>query len=140
VEKMSLLYEQESYIIRGVAFDIYKVFRNRHKEKIYQNALYLGLKHKGLNVAREKQVKIYYSGERVGTYTPDFVVNRRIIVELKAKPRIIKEDLKKFWEYLKGSNCKLGFLINFGASDGVEIYRRIYETARLRSSSAWVPR
>ena len=133
---MSLLYKDESYKIRGVTYDIYKVFRNRHKEKIYQNAVYLGLKHKGLYVEREKQVKIYYSGERVGTYTPDFVVNRKIIVELKAKPRVVKDDLKKFWEYLRGSDYKLGFLINFGATDGVEIHRRIYETARLRRSSA----
>jgi len=137
---MTLLYSEESYIIRGVAYDIYKVFRNRHKEKIYQNAFYLGLKHKGLNVEKEKQIKIYYSGEKVGTYTPDFVVNRRIIVELKAKPMVIKEDIKKFWEYLKGSSYKLGFLINFGAPDGVDINRRVYENARLRGSSAFVPR
>jgi len=127
---MSLLYEQESYIIRGVAFDIYKVFRNRHKEKIYQNAFYLGLKHKGLQIEKEKQIKIYYSGEKVGTYTPDFVVNRKIIVELKAKPMMIKEDIRKFWEYLKGSDYRLGFMINFGTPDGVEIVRRVYETVR----------
>jgi len=127
-----LLYKEESYIIRGVAFDIYKIFRNRHKEKIYQNAFYLGLKHKRLDVEREKQVKIYYAGEKVGTYTPDFVVSRKIIVELKAKPMIMKEDIQKFWEYLKGSDYKLGFLINFGAADGVEIIRRVYDIARKR--------
>jgi GxxExxY protein len=133
---MALLYGDESYRIRGVAYDIYKEFRNRHKEKIYQNAFYLGLKRKGLNVEKEKQVKIYYKGEKVGTYTPDLVVNRRIIIELKAKPMITKDDLKQFWEYLRGSRYKLGFLINFGAVDGVDIHRRIYETARLRGSSA----
>jgi hypothetical protein len=51
-----LLYKEESYIIQGVAFDIYKKFRNRHKEKIYQNAFYLGLKNKRLFVEREKKL------------------------------------------------------------------------------------
>lgn len=133
-KKMTLLYKEESYLIRGVAFDIYKAFRNRHKEKIYQNAFYLGLKDKGLYVERERQIKIYYSGEKVGTYTPDFIVNRKIIVELKAKPLVIKEDIKQFWGYLKGSDYKLGFLINFGAPHGVEITRRVYEKVRQKFS------
>jgi len=52
---VELIYKQESYIIQGVAFDIYKQFRNRHKEKIYQNSIYFGLKDKGLKVEKEKR-------------------------------------------------------------------------------------
>lgn len=59
-----LLYKEESYIIQGVAFDIYKKFRNRHKEKIYQNAFYLGLKNKGLFVEREKKIDILYENKK----------------------------------------------------------------------------
>ena len=55
---VELIYKQESYIIQGVAFDIYKKFRNRHKEKIYQNSFYSGLKDKGLNVEKEKRIDI----------------------------------------------------------------------------------
>ena len=132
-----LLFEKESYIIRGAAFDIYKSLRSGHKEKVYQNAFYLGLKEKGLRVDREKRIKIYYSGEDVGTYVPDFIINKGILIELKAKPRLLQEDIKQFWQYLKGSRYKLGFLINFGARNGVEIIRRVYDTARIEQ---YVPR
>lgn len=57
---MGLLYPNESYIIRGLAFEIYKLFRNNHKEVIYQNAFYLGLKQKGLKVEKEKRIDVYY--------------------------------------------------------------------------------
>jgi len=121
-----LIYKQESYIIQGVAFDIYKKFRNRHKEKIYQNSFYSGLKDKGLNVEKEKRIDILYSNKKVGTYTRDLVVNNAIFIELKVKPRITQEDIRQFWYYLKASGYRLGFLINFGASNGVQIIRRIY--------------
>ena len=123
---VELIYKQESYIIQGVAFDIYKKFRNRHKEKIYQNSFYSGLKDKGLNVEKEKRIDILYSNKKVGTYTPDLVVNNTIFIELKVKPRITQEDIRQFWYYLKASGYRLGFLINFGASNGVQIIRRIY--------------
>ncbi len=129
-EIMSLLYTEESFIIRGTAFDIYKKFRNRYKEKIYQNAFILGLVARGLRVEKEKRIDVFYQDKKVGTYMPDLVVNNNIFIELKAKPALIDEDIKQFWHYLKGSDFKLGFLINFGAPDGVEIIRKVYDAAR----------
>ncbi len=130
---MTLLYPKESYIIRGVAFDIYKQFRNNHKEKVYHNAFYLGLTYKGFKVEKEKQINVYYNGKKIGVYTPDLIVNDIILIELKAKPNLMKQDIEQFWHYLKGSKYKLGFLINFGASRGVQIIRRVYETARTKT-------
>jgi len=125
-----LLYKKESYIIQGVTFDIYKQFRNNHKEKIYHNACYLGLTYKGLRVDKEKRIDIYYNAKKVGTYTPDLIINNAILIEIKAKPKLTKDDIKQFWYYLKGSEYKLGFFINFGTPRVVQIIRRVYETAR----------
>lgn len=125
-----LLYKEGSYIIRGVAFDIYKQFRSNHKEKIYHNACYLDLFCKGLKVEKEKRIDVYYNNKKVGTYVPDLIVNDKIIIEIKARPALTKKDTEQFWYYLKGSKYKLYFLINFGAPDGVQIIRRIYDTAK----------
>jgi GxxExxY protein len=46
-------------------------------------------------------------------YIPDFLINKKVVVEIKSKPYLTKEDLKQFWGYLKGSEYKLGFLIGF---------------------------
>ena len=99
-----ILYEKESYIIRGVCFEIYKEFRNRHKEKVYNKALLGHLKRKGLSVEQEKQIPIFFKGERVGVYVPDIIVENKILLELKCKPFVGKEDISQFWYYLKITN------------------------------------
>jgi len=125
-----LLYKEESYIIQGGAFEVYKQFRNRHKEKIYQRALLNYFEEQKLYIELEKQIPIYFHGKKVGIYTPDMVINKAIFIEIKCKSKITSDDEKQFWHYLKATEYKLGYLINFGASDGVEIIRRVYDTAR----------
>ncbi|MCK5475337.1 MAG: GxxExxY protein [Candidatus Pacebacteria bacterium] len=125
----NLLYEKESYSIRGACFDLYKKFGGAFKEIIINKALVSELKHKGLNIENQKRINIMHRGEKIGTYIPDIIVDEKILIELKVKPFITKEDDKQFWRYLKASNYKLGFLINFG-SKKLEIKRRIYDKAR----------
>jgi GxxExxY protein len=128
--KTTLLYKQESYLIQGASYSLYQKFRNTQKESIYQKSLLIELKKVGLTAEREKQLPIYYDGEKVGVYTPDLLVNKAIIIELKAKPFLHKDDIKQFWYYLKNSEFKLGYLINFGEPDGVKLIRRVYDIAR----------
>lgn len=109
---------------------MYKQFRNRHKEVIYLRSLIEYLKNKGLKVSKEKQIPIYFQNKKVGVYIPDIVVNNLIFIELKCKPNITNDDIKQFWYYLKSSDFKVGYLINFGTSQGVQIIRRVYDKAR----------
>lgn len=136
-QTQNLLYEHESYLIRGACFNLYKKFRNTQKESIYQRALYEELRNESLFVEREKQLPIYHLEKKVGVYTPDLLVNNLIIIELKAKPFIHKEDLQQFWYYLKNSEYKLGFLINFGDPHGVKIVRKVFDIARQRNSAQY---
>jgi GxxExxY protein len=129
-QKTPLLFEKESYLIRGAVFEVYKHFRNTQKEVVYRNALAQELKKQGLDVEVEKRMPVSYGGRTVGTYVPDMVVNNEICIELKAKPFLHKEDKEQFWHYLKNSGFRLGFLVNFGAPDGVQIIRKVYDTAR----------
>ena len=123
---MKLLYEKDSYKIRGIVYDIYKKYRNYHKESIYHNALYIDLVKSKFNVEKNKKISIYHNGEKIGTYVPDLIINDIIIIELKCKPIINLADRKQFWQYLKASKYQLGFLINFGTPNGVEIERKIF--------------
>ena len=118
--------KKETYKIRGAIFKIYKKFRNPQKESVYHNSLYEELIIDKFQVEKNKQIPIYYNGKKVGIYTPDLIVSGLIIIELKAKPTLLKSDIQQFWHYLKNSGYRLGFLVNFGASGGVQIYRRIY--------------
>ena len=123
------LYEEESYQIRGACFEVYKAFGGAFKEKVIDRALTKALKKRGLKVEDQKRIDIYFDGEKVGTYVPDKIVNKNILLELKAKPFLTKQDVDQFWKYLKGSKYKLGFLINFSPTK-LEIKRIVYDKAR----------
>lgn len=132
----AFLFPRESFLIRGACFAVYQQFRNTQKESIYQRSLETELKKRNLKAEREKQLPVYYSGKKVGVYTPDLLINESILIELKAKPFLHKDDISQFWYYLKNSQFRLGFLVNFGEPGGVQIIRRVYDTARRNSASS----
>lgn len=108
-----LLYEDESYKIRGACFQVYNALGGGIKEKIIERALSAELRKQGMEVGHQVRINLSYLGEKIGTYIPDLVVNEKIMIELKSKPFISQEDYKQFWGYLKGSSYELGFLIAF---------------------------
>ena len=108
-----LLYEKESYKIRGACFKVYNTLGGGIREKIIERALTKELLSQGVTVENQTRINIVYKNEKIGIYIPDLVVDNKIIIEIKSKPFITKEDKKQFWSYLKGSKYKLGFLIDF---------------------------
>lgn len=124
-----LLYKDESYQIQGACFWVWKEFGNSFKESVIENALEQELQKRKLQVERQKQIDVYYQDKKVGIYRPDIVVNNIILIELKRKPFLTKQDEQQFWYYLKATSYKVGYLINFG-DRGMEIKRRIYDLAR----------
>ena len=125
----NFLYEKETYEIRGACFTVWKELAGAFKESVVDKALIKELKDRGLKVESQKRMDVYYKGEKVGTYIPDQIVNNEILIEIKCKPLLTKEDERQFWYYLKASTYKLGLLINFGPKK-LDIKRRIYDRAR----------
>ena len=123
------LYEKETYLIRGGCFEVWKEFKGMFKEKIIERALVIAIKNKGLKVETQKRIDIYFQGEKIGSYVPDIIVDNKILIELKSKPFITKQDQEQFWKYLKGSQYKLGLLINFSPTN-LQIKRIAFDTAR----------
>ncbi|MBI1883451.1 MAG: GxxExxY protein [Chlamydiae bacterium] len=126
---MALLYRDITYEIRGACFWIWKEFGNAFKESIVDKALTEELRKRGLKVTDQKRIDVFYNNKKVGTYVPDKIVNDCVLVEIKRKPFLLKQDKEQFWHYLKGSSYKLGMLINFGER-GLEIKRVIYDIKR----------
>lgn len=135
------LYPDLSYAIRGVAFEIKKRIGLGHKEQVYQNAFEIEFKKAGLQFQSKKNIPILYEGKSIGLYQPDFVVENKVIVELKALPEIGKPQTEQLWSYLKGCEYKLALLVNFGSKE-LEIKRIVYDLARQKHSadSAFVQR
>ena len=125
----NLLYEAETKLIRDACYEVWNQFGGAFKEKIIDRALDIALKNKELKVDNQKRIDIYFQNKKVGTYIPDKIINDKILIELKCKPYLTKEDERQFWLYLKGSDYKVGLLVNFG-SEKLEFKRRVYDKAR----------
>jgi len=108
-----LLYNNESYKIRGACFNVFNTLGGGISEKIIERAMIQELSFQGLETEDQSRIDIFYRGKKIGVYVPDIIVNKKIIVEIKSKPSITKEDEKQFWGYLKDSKYKVGILVNF---------------------------
>ncbi|MBI4159967.1 GxxExxY protein [Candidatus Wolfebacteria bacterium] len=128
-DSRGLLYEGLTYKIRGALFNVYNALGSGHKENVYQNSLEIEFKKLGLEYEREKRVDVIYEDKKVGLYQPDFVIEGKIVIELKALPFLGDPPKKQARYYLKGSHYKLALLVNFGGSK-LEIERIIYDSIR----------
>lgn len=116
--------------------EVWKQFKGMFKESIIDKSLTIALEAKGLRVESQKRINIYFQGQKVGIYVPDKIIAEKILMELKSKVFITKQDLEQFWNYLKGSEYKLGFFVNFSPTK-LEIKRVVYDTARNKGSAIY---
>ncbi|TSC52960.1 MAG: hypothetical protein LiPW39_494 [Parcubacteria group bacterium LiPW_39] len=123
------LYKKESYDIIEACQEVWREFGGSFKEAILDRALDIALRERGYRVESQKRIDIYFKNKKVGVYVPDKVINEIILLEIKCKPFLAREDERQFWHYLKASPYKLGFLINFSPKR-LEFKRRIYDKAR----------
>jgi GxxExxY protein len=116
-----IVYSQESYKIVGAAFNVYNKLGHGFLEAVYQECLELEFQKQGIPYEREKEIKIYYDGQELKqTYKADFVCYDKIIVELKAVSELDESHHAQVYNYLHATGYKLGILLNFGCSDGLE--------------------
>ncbi|HAR20139.1 MAG TPA: GxxExxY protein [Cytophagales bacterium] len=103
--------------IIGASFEVHKFLGNGFQEVIYQRALAWEIKQAGLEYAREIEQDIYYKElpEPIGTRRADFVVENKVLVELKAIVKLEDVHLAQALNYLKAYRLEVCLLINFGA-------------------------
>ncbi|MBN1522208.1 MAG: GxxExxY protein [Candidatus Aureabacteria bacterium] len=134
VKDVDFLYKDLSYRLVGCFYEVYNELGPAHKEQIYHKALKLSFDSIGIDYQSKKRLDIYFRDQAVGIYEPDFIIEDRIIVELKSvliMPSVFEQQL---FYYLKGTDYKVGYLVNFG-SEKIDIRRRVYETARKQKSA-----
>lgn len=124
-KQTKLLYPELSYQIRGAIFMIYKALGPYHKESVYANALAEELEKRKIPFNREKSINVIYENKKVGIYRPDFLIDEKVVIEVKAVEFFPRNNEKQLSYYLGGTPYRLGFLVNFGSRNGVDIPRRI---------------
>lgn len=112
-----LKYKDITEKIIGASFEVHKSLGNGFQEVIYQRALAWEMDQKGLEFYREIEQDIFYKNlaEPIGTRRADFVVDNKVLVELKAIKELEDVHLAQALNYLKAYKLEIGLLINFGS-------------------------
>lgn len=115
-QRMELKHKEITEQIIGASFDVHKELGNGFQEVIYQRALAWELKQRDLDFAREIEQEIYYKDlpKPIGTRRADFVVEGKVLVELKAVKELEDVHLAQVLNYLKAYRLEVALLINFG--------------------------
>ena len=107
--------DELTYTINGCAMKVHNTLGNGFQEVIYQRCLAIELDRAGLLFGREIEQDIYYDGIEVGTRRADFLVENKVIVELKAVINLEDVHLSQAKNYVVMYNFPIGLLINFGS-------------------------
>ncbi|MFH1826510.1 MAG: GxxExxY protein [bacterium] len=117
-----LIYPELSYKVVGLLYKAFKDLGAGLQEKHYQKAVKLLLVKENIPFLEQVRFDIELYGKFIGRYYFDFIIDNKIVLELKARSRFYRNDIHQVLGYLKKSGLKLGLLARFG-SDGVKIKR-----------------
>ncbi len=121
---MIYAFENTTRRIIGAFYEVYNHLGPGFLEKVYENAMLIELKTRGLQAKAQHPIKVMYKAHSVGDYLADLLVEESVICEIKAMQSLRPEHEAQLINYLKATGIKVGLLLNFGPKP--EIMRRIY--------------
>ena len=110
-----IIEKELSYLIMQAAFEVYNELGPGFPESIYEEAMNRELTRCGVVLERQKEVNVYFKGEKIGWFLLDNIANGRVILEYKAVSEIARIHKQQALSYLKATGLELAIVINFGA-------------------------
>ncbi len=110
----SYLFSEITQKIIGAAMKVHSALGNGFQEVIYQRALAIELEKCGLRYGREIEMALYYHDQLIGTRRVDFLVEDKVMIEIKARTHLDETHLAQAINYLEAYHLQVGLLINFG--------------------------
>lgn len=114
--------------IIGAFYAVYDALGYGFLESVYRAALAIEFGKRGLAFTREEPVEVFYDGQKAGVYRSDFIIESRVVVEVKASRAIGEADHKQLLNYLRATRLELGLMLHFGPN--ARFHRYIFENAR----------
>lgn len=111
---MEFLHKELGDKILKSFYAVYNKMGYGFSEKIYENALIIELRKHGLRCEQQKRIPVYYENYMVGEYFADIVVNRSVILELKAARAITPEHEAQLFNYLRATEIEVGYVLSYG--------------------------
>ena len=123
-----LKHQELTETIIGVFFEVYNELGHGFLESVYERAFEVALTAKGLDVRRQVQVPVWFRGHKVGDFVADVLVNRLVLLELKAARSLDSSHEAQLLNYLRATEIEVGLLFNFGIKP--EFRRLAFDNSR----------
>ena len=123
LQRDDLIHPELSYQIVGVLFEVYNTLGSGYQERYYQRALALALKDQNISFREQVYVPLHFKDNKIGNYYLDFLIEDKIVLEIKTDERFSRKNIEQVYGYLRATGLELGILANFTKS-GVK-FRRI---------------
>ena len=124
VRNKNLVLPELSYEIMGTLFEVSNELGAGYQEKYYYRAIKAALDKRGLKVKTQVYLPLEFKDTKLGNYFLDFLVEDKIVLELKIGRRFKKADFEQIEAYLKATNTPLGILARID-KDGEVAYHRV---------------
>ncbi|MEW6231783.1 MAG: GxxExxY protein [Chloroflexota bacterium] len=118
------LYKDVTYAVIGAAMEAHKILGPGFLESVYEAALAHEFDLRGIPHQRQDKLAVRYKDIVAGEFRADFLVDGKVVVELKANKALTEGDEAQLLNYLKGTGYRVGLLLNFGAPS-LEHRRRV---------------
>ena len=129
---VDLLYRELSYKIVGILFKVHSELGGGYQEKYYQKAIAIELQNHKIDFKEQVFVPLKYGDLAIGRYYMDFVIENKIVLEIKTLPKFYSRDVKQVLAYIKSKNLSLGILASFNRSE--LIFKRILSGTVIRDN------
>lgn len=113
LKRKDLIYPELSYQIIGILFEIFKQLGSGYQEKYYQRAIAIEFKRCGLKYKEQVSAPLMYKNSKVGNYFLDFLIEDKVVLEIKREKNFSRKNIEQVYGYLKAFKLKLGILANF---------------------------
>ncbi len=124
-----LLYPELSYKIVGLLFEVHSKLGGDFEERYYQRAVEKLLLKNKLHFIKELKVDITFENDKIGKCFLDFLIDDKVVLELKTVPLLLPIHFRQVRSYLKANNLELGILANFRGT--YLVYKRILNKVRI---------
>ena len=111
-----------------IYYKVYNTLGYGFLEKIYENAMMIEFRKAVMPAVSQSPINVVYEGELVGEHSADILVDKKVIVEIKAVKNLIQDHHAQLLNYLKATDIEVGLLLNFGPK--AEISRKVFDNCR----------
>lgn len=128
MSEQDLLYKDLTRGIIGAAMEVHKILRSGFLESVYEEALAIEMNLQNIPFEKQMPVDVLYKGKVAKQFLCDFIIDKKVVVEIKAIKKLTDNEISQVLNYLRATGLELGLLINFGGNS-LE-FKRIIKTGK----------